>query len=48
MRDYVTIAAKIEATGAALAAYELKARAIHRPDLAPDSGEEVTPTTTAH
>jgi hypothetical protein len=50
MPDYVTNAAKIEATGAALAPCQLQARLIHRPDLALDAAdaEEVVPTPTTH
>jgi hypothetical protein len=43
MPDYVTIAAKIEATGAALTACQLEARLIYRPN---PPGQEVTPTPT--
>jgi hypothetical protein len=43
MPDYVTIAAKIEATGAALTARELQVRLIHHPNPHPN---EVTPTPT--
>jgi hypothetical protein len=49
MPDYVTIAAKIGATGAPLTACEPEARAIYRPDLGLDSGaKEVTPARTTH
>jgi hypothetical protein len=43
MPDNVTIAANIEAAGAALTAGELEARLIHRPET---TGQEVTPTPT--
>jgi hypothetical protein len=46
MTAYVTIAAKFEATGAALSACELPAQLIHRPDPSAQHDLEVTPTPT--